>query len=138
MAEGFRNFTVCMASFSFKSDKFECHSNFIEHNRTKTLIMNPSNVNVNSTFFRIRKYLSRGFTIHYDVLENIISKITIFGKGTTHLQRKLLRLVYRNELLKLKYIHYQWDSLSGLTEALDTRFLEENLDNSTNFNKTYY
>lgn len=131
------DFTICMAAFNFKSGKFTCHSKFIIHNKSRTLEVNPANTSMNSTLFRIRKYLNRHFTINYGMLEHVIDGIKIYRKNTTKLQRRLLRLKYRNELFKIDSLHYPWDTLSFLTEKLDNRFLDENLDNSDGY-KSFY
>ncbi len=55
--------TACQAAFDFKTDTFVMGSRFLQDNARKRIVINPETKNVVGTFYRIQKYIERGYSI---------------------------------------------------------------------------
>lgn len=57
------DFTVCMAAFDFKSEKFVLHEDFLRHNVSKILKFNERTAYPIVSALRVTKYRNKGFSI---------------------------------------------------------------------------
>lgn len=69
------DFTVCMAAYAPGSEMFLLGDKFLEHNCSKTLVVNPYCDFPISTLCRVRKYVFRGY--HLPAVESIKLSLAI-------------------------------------------------------------
>ncbi len=55
--------TACQAAFDFKTDNFVMGSRFLQDNARRRIVINPETKNVMGTFYRIQKYIEKGYTV---------------------------------------------------------------------------
>lgn len=55
--------TACQAAYDFKTDTFVIGSRFLQDNARRRIVINSECKNVIGTFFRIQKYIEKGYTV---------------------------------------------------------------------------
>lgn len=55
--------TACQAAFDFKTDNFVLGSRFLQDNARRRVVINPECKNVIGAFFRMQKYIEKGYTV---------------------------------------------------------------------------
>jgi hypothetical protein len=84
------DFTVCMGAFSFETEEFVLHEDFLKHNSQRYLKFNTGTAFPIMSTLRVNKYIEKGYTISKTeylrvVMQCMTLNLTTWDEATAHI-----------------------------------------------------